>query len=213
MGSATAADPADEDRPGRTGRRPGSPDTRQKILDAARDTFTELGFAGASIRKIAAAAGVDGALIHHYFGSKDKLFLASIAVPEELPQLIGRVGAGPVDGLGVRLVSTMVGVWESPAGAGLVLALRSAITDPAQTRLLREFVLPRMIGPLIKPLHLPPEEAQIRIALLMSQILGLFTGRFLLAVEPLASLPVDQLAANVGATIQRYLTAPLAQIQ
>jgi len=193
----------------RTGRRPGSPDTRQAILDAARSSFAELGFAGASIRKIAAAAGVDAALVHHYFGSKEKLFLATVEVPVDLPKTIAGLSAQGVDGLGVRLVSTILTVWESPAGAGIGAALRSALADPSRAKMLREFVVPRLIGPLIRPLQLPAAEQDIRIGLVMSQVLGLITGRYLLGIEPLASLPADQVAANVGATVQRYLTGPL----
>ena len=195
--------------PARSGRRPGNPDTRQAILDAARITFAQLGFAGASIRKIAAAAGVDAALVHHYFGSKEKLFLATVDVPVDLPAMIVRVAADGIDGLGFRLISTMLGVWESPIGAGIAVALRSTLADPERTRMVREFVGDRLIGALLRPLHLPADELEIRSSLLMSQVVGVVTGRYLLAIEPLASIPVDDLAAAVGATLQRYLTGPL----
>lgn len=162
------------------------------------------------MRKIAAAAGVDAALVHHYFGSKEKLFLATVEVPIDLPRIISRLGADGPDGLGVRLVSTMLSVWDSPAGPGIAAALRSALADPARAKMLREFVVPRLVGPLIRPLQLPAEEQELRTGLVMSQVLGMITGRYLLAIEPLASLPAEQLAANVGATLQRYLTGPLA---
>ena len=193
----------------RTGRRPGRPDTRQAILDAARESFAELGFAGASMRKIAAAAGVDAALVHHYFGTKEKLFLATVEVPIDLPAIIGRIGAEGAEGLGVRLIRTILSVWDSPAGAGIGAALRSALADPARARMLREFVVPRLVGPLIRPLDLPPQERELRTGLVMSLVLGLITGRYLLAIEPLASLPTEQVVTNVGATLQRYLTGTL----
>jgi AcrR family transcriptional regulator len=208
-GGGTAGVRSKTGRPAKTGRRPGNPDTRQVILDAARKTFAELGFAGASMRRIATAAGVDPALVHHYFGTKDKLFLATVEVPVDLPALLQSVSEQGKDGLGVRLVTTMVSVWESPAGAGLPAALRAALADPARARTFREFLVPRIVGSLIGPLGLPPDEVELRTGLLMTQILGVITGRYLLAVEPLASLPVDELTANVGATIQRYLTGPL----
>jgi AcrR family transcriptional regulator len=201
---------SEQHRPARTGRRPGNPDTRQVILDAARVTFAEVGFAPASIRKIAAAAGVDAALVHHYFGSKEKLFLATVEVPVDLPKMIARLSAEGTDGLGVRLATMMLGVWESPAGAGIGAALRTALSDPARAKMLREFVVPQLIGPLLQPFGLPPEEFEVRAGLVMSQVLGVITGRYLLNVEPLASLPVDVLAANVGATLQRYFDGPLA---
>jgi len=193
----------------RTGRRRGSPDTRRAILDAARTTFAELGFAGASMRRIAAAAEVDAALVHHYFGSKEKLFLATVEVPIDLPKIIARLAADGVDGLGVRLIGTILTVWESPAGVGIGAALRSALADPARATMLREFVVPRLVGPLIRPLNLPAAEQELRTGLLMSQVLGLITGRYLLGIEPLASLPPEQVVANVGGTVQRYLTGPI----
>jgi len=207
-----AARRSDRSRPARTGRRPGNPDTRQAILDAARITFAELGFAVASMRKIAAAAGVDAALVHHYFGSKEKLFLATVEVPIELPKVIARLSAEGIDGLGVRLISTILGVWESPAGASIGAVVRSALADPSRAKMLREFVVPRLIAPLLRPLHIPQDELELRTGLVMTQVMGVVAGRYLLAIEPLASLPVDQLAANVGATLQRYLTGPLTEL-
>jgi len=206
------SEPAQRGEPAqRTGRRPGNPDTRQVILDAARATFAELGFTGASVRRIAAAAGVDAALVHHYFGSKEKLFLATVEVPIDLPRVISRISAGGIDGLGVRLVTTVLSVWESPAATSIVVALRSALADPARARMLREFVGRRLVGPLLRPLDLPAAEVDLRTGLLMSQVLGLITGRYLLAIEPLASLTVDELAVAAGATVQRYLFGPLVE--
>jgi AcrR family transcriptional regulator len=204
----TTGDPA----PARTGRRPGNPDTRQAILDAARATFADLGYTGASMRKIANAAGVDPALVHHYFGTKENLFLATVEVPVDLPDLLQSIAAQGADGLGLRLARTMIAVWESPTGASLAAALRAAMADPARARMLREFLVPRIVGPLVGTLALPSDEVELRSGLLMTQILGVLAGRYLLAVEPLASLPTEQLAANVGATIQRYLTGPLAEL-
>jgi AcrR family transcriptional regulator len=171
-----------------------------------------LGFTGASIRRIASAAGVDAALVHHYFGSKEKLFLATVEVPVDLPRMLSGISKDGIDGLGERLIRTILGVWESPAGAGIGAALRAALADPARARMLREFVVPQIIGPLLGPLHLPAPEAALRTSLLITQVLGVITGRYLLAVEPLASLSVDELAGNVGATLQRYLTGPLAEL-
>jgi AcrR family transcriptional regulator len=198
-------------QPARTGRRPGSPDTRQVILEAARTTFAGLGYAGASVRRIAAAAGVDAALVHHYFGSKEKLFLSTVEVPIDLPRVLVGIGAGGIDGLGERLIRTILGVWESPAGASIGAALRTALADPARARMLREFLVPQIVGPLLGPLHLPDHEAELRAGLLMTQVLGVITGRYLLAIEPLVSLSIDELAVNVGATLQRYLTGPLEE--
>ena len=130
--------------------------------------------------------------MHHYFGSKEKLFLSTVEVPIDLPRVLVGIGADGIDGLGERLIRTILGVWESPAGASIGAALRTALADPARARMLREFLVPQIVGPLLGPLHLPAQEAELRTGLLMTQVLGVITGRYLLAVEPLASLPVDE---------------------
>src|SRR5436190_21555417 len=104
----------------RTGRRPGNQDTREAILTAARDAFAERGFDGASIRAIATTAGVDPALVHHYFGNKDQLFLAAIEAPINPAELLERVAAGDPSDVGERLVHTFLSVWDSPAGSAAI---------------------------------------------------------------------------------------------
>jgi AcrR family transcriptional regulator len=194
---------------GRTGRRPGNPDTRQAILAAARDEFARHGFAGATVRTIAAAAAVDPALVHHYFGTKQQLFLATIEIPVDPTLVVDAVTAGPRAHLGVRLATTVLRVWDSPAGSALVAVLRSAISDPAMARMVREFLFSQVIGRVLRQVGCPPEELDIRGALLVSQMAGVIMGRHVLSIEPLASAPLEELVPNVGATLQRYLTAPL----
>jgi AcrR family transcriptional regulator len=196
-------------RPARTGRRPGNPDTRQAILDAARTTFAESGFDGSSIRRIAGRAGVDPALVHHYFGTKDDLFMATIEIPIDLPGLLRQVGATGPDGLGGRIVTMILTVWESPTGAGLAGWLRTALADEARARLLRQFVVGAVARPFAASLGIPEAEREQRAGLVMTQVLGLIVGRYLLFLEPVVSLPPAQLIASVGGTIQRYLTGPL----
>src|SRR6266516_7965980 len=122
----------------RTGRRPGNQDTREAILDAARSAFSELGFDGASIRAIATSAGVDPALVHHYFGSKEQLFLEMMELPvhpnDFLPQVLG----GGVDAVGERLVRTFLTVWDSPVGTTAAALMRSAVSHEWSARMLRE---------------------------------------------------------------------------
>ncbi|WP_420121378.1 TetR family transcriptional regulator [Nakamurella sp.] len=196
-------------RPARTGRRPGNPDTRRAILDAARATFAESGLDGSSIRRIAGRAGVDPALVHHYFGTKDDLFMATIELPIDLPALLQRVGADGPDGLGERLVTMILTVWESPAGAGLAGWLRTALADEGRARLLRQFVVASVAAPFAAAVGIPEAERERRIGLVMTQVVGLIVGRYLLALEPVAALPPGQVVASVGGTVQRYLTGPL----
>lgn len=116
----------------RTGRRPGNPGTREAILDAARTSFAQRGFDGSTIRGIAGTAGVDPALVHHYFGSKDQLFLAAMQAPIDPRELLPKVLDGDRDGIGERLVRMFLTVWDSPVGtAGRpCCAPRSATSGP-----------------------------------------------------------------------------------
>lgn len=195
----------------RTGRRPGNPDTREAILSAARTAFAERGYDAASIRQIATSAGVDPALVHHYFGTKEQLFLESVQVPFDPREIISQVTAKGVDGVGERLVRTFVSVWDSPRGATAVALLRSAVSNEWTAKLMREFVITQILRRAMKELKLDPElsDGALRVNLVASQLLGLATVRYVLKVEPLASATPDQVAAAIGPTMQRYVTGDL----
>ncbi|GAA2639413.1 TetR/AcrR family transcriptional regulator [Paractinoplanes durhamensis] len=191
---------------GRTGRRPGDTSTRDQILAAAREAFAEKGYDGASIRGIAAGAGVDPALVHHYFGTKDKLFLAGMNVPIDLDALVKQVLGAPRDEVGVRLVRAMVGVWDSPAGASAVAVLRSAMSNVEIARMMREFIVSQLLSRVIAGLGIDRAEAPLRTALVLSQVVGVAVTRHVLHLDPIASIDAEQLVAAIGPTVQRYLT-------
>jgi AcrR family transcriptional regulator len=195
---------ADQREP-RVGRRPGNQDTRGQIITAARHAFAAKGFAGASMRAIAAEAGVDAALIHHYFESKQQLFLATVALPLGLPGIVEEVAAGGRDDLGERLVRTVLGVWDSELQPSLVAAVRTALTDPALTRSVGEFLTLEVVGHVLPRDKLSPEEADRRAGLVASQILGLVIGRYVLQLPVLANRKTEDLVAEVGPTVQHYL--------
>ncbi len=193
----------------RSGRRPGNPDTRQQILDSARDVFAGNGYAKASIRKIAAGAGVDPALVHHYFGSKDELFLATVAVPINPRAVVEQLVRAGTEGLGVRMITVILQTWESPAGTALLAAIRTAIGDPDATGALSQFITTEIIARLVRTFDYPPAEAELRGALVASQVLGVVVGRYVLSVGALARLDHETIAAAVGPTLQTYLTGVL----
>lgn len=193
----------------RTGRRPGNPDTREAILTAARAAFADRGFDAASIRAIATAAGVDPALVHHYFGTKEELFRATVAIPVDPAELVPRVLAGGRDEVGERLVRTFLAVWDSPVGTAAVALLRSAVSNQWTARLLREFLVTQVLRRVVEQLDLDPAETPLRGALVASQIAGLAMMRYVIRLEPVASASPDTLAATIGPTLQRYLTGPL----
>src|SRR5919112_1282407 len=191
----------------RRGRRPGAPDTRATILDAARTAFAQKGFAGTTIRAVAASAGVDAALVHHYFGTKDELFLAALELPVDPRKLLGPAVAGPVEQAAERFLGVFLSVWDDPDLRPSLLAVARGIMDPSANRLLSEGVLPVVIQPIGVALGIDrPAE---RMPLVASQVIGLILMRYVLAVEPLASMSREDLIAIYAPTIQRYLTGDL----
>ncbi|WP_236830557.1 TetR family transcriptional regulator [Blastococcus sp. KM273128] len=176
------------------------------MLAAARAAFAERGFDGASIRAIATAAGVDPALVHHYFGSKDQLFLAAIEAPANPAEFLPEVLAGGRDELGANVVRMLLRVWDGPARpAGLAL-VRSAVSNEWTAKLLREFLVSQVLRRVVATLDATPEERTARGALVASQLIGVVMARYVLRVEPLATATPEELVAAVGPTVQRYLT-------
>ena len=180
------------------------------MLAAARAAFAERGFDGATIRGIATAAGVDPALVHNYFGSKDQLFLAAIEAPADPAELLPELLAGGPDRLGEGVVRTLLTVWDGPGQAAGLALVRSAIGNEWGARLLREFLSTQVLRRVIRSLDHPPAEAELRAALAASQLVGLVVGRYVVKLEPLASAAPEWLVAAVGPTVQRYLTGEVA---
>lgn len=202
-----------EDAPRRVGRRPGPSETRSEILQAARGLFAERGFVGTSVRSVAAGAGVDPALVHHYFGTKEGLFRAALEIPIEPAELVEEIFAAGVNQAPERLVRTFLRVWDGPeTGPAMVSFLRTALARQESVGLLREFFATTVVRAAASRLlgGVDPAEAEVRIGLVASQMLGLVVARKVLAVEPLASLPADVLVAAVTPTIARYLLGDLA---
>ena len=193
------------------GRRPGNRDTRGEILSAARHTFAAKGFAGTSVRSIAAEAGVDAALVHHYFDTKEQLFLATVDIPILLTDLVDHVTASGLDGLGDRMIRTILGVWDSELQPSLVGAVRTALTDPDLTRSISEFLTLEVIGRLLRTVDVPDAEASRRAGLVASQVLGVLVGRYVLKLPPLVVQSSDDVAAAIGPTLQHYLTGELPE--
>jgi AcrR family transcriptional regulator len=189
----------------RSGRRAGNSGTREAILDAARARFAEHGYDRATIRRIAADAGVDAALVHHYFETKEKLFVVATRFPAVPSDVLQRVVGSKRQRLGEELVRTLLVTWgDSDAREPALGLLRSAVTNDAAARMLREFVTDTILSVLAQTAE--PDDAPFRASLVASQVVGLLMARFVLELEPLASATVDELAEAVGPTFQRYLT-------
>jgi AcrR family transcriptional regulator len=191
----------------RRGRRPGAPDTRATILAAARQRFAAQGYGGTSVRAVAAAAGVDPALVHHYFGTKDDLFVAALEVKVDPREAMAPVVAGGVEGAGERLLRVLVSVWDDEQARLPLLGLVRGVVDPGGQQLLRDGVLRIVLGPVGVGLGL--DQPERRMAHVASQLVGVVVLRYLLELEPLASMPADQLVATYAPVIQGYLSGPL----
>jgi AcrR family transcriptional regulator len=192
----------------RTGRRPGPSGTREAILEAARRAFAQNGYERTTIRGVAAAAAVDPALVHHYFGSKQNLFVAAVRLPvnptEPLRALLADGGL-----TGERMVATFLSIWDgAPDRSPLLALVRSAISDEQAAAMLREFITTEIFGLLVRELDSP--DAMLRVNLVASQIVGLIIARYIVRLEPLASAPAEVVAAAVGPTMQRYLTGKIS---
>ncbi|WP_019929634.1 TetR/AcrR family transcriptional regulator [Nocardia sp. BMG111209] len=208
MSSGGGATESDDGGNGRTGRRPGHSGTRDAILAAARTRFAEVGFDKASIRSIATAAGVDPALVHHYFGTKQELLTAAMDIPIDPEVVLGRIRAVPLDRLGETIVRAVVGLWDSPAGVQAVVAIRSLIGG-GEVSLARAFLLEVVLKEVRTRVDSPPGSGTTRASLAVSQMVGVLVARKIIGVEPLASMPVEELVRLVGPTLQRYLTGDL----
>ncbi len=193
-------------RPSR-GRRPGAPDTRAAVLAAARAAFAAKGFGGTTIRAVAADAGVDPALVHHYFGTKDDLFLAAMELPVDPREVIARVLDGPVEEAAERFLRAFLSVWDAPDMQPALLAVARGVMDPTAHRLLSEGFLPVVIQPVGVALGI--DRPEHRMALVASQVMGLILARYVMRIEPVASLTGEQVVATYAPTIQRYLTGDL----
>jgi AcrR family transcriptional regulator len=190
------------------GRRPGSSRTREAILGSARRLFAELGYDRTTIRAVAAEADVDAALVIHFFGSKQQLFLSVVELPFEPAEVLPRLLEGDRAAVGERFARFLVSVLEDAEARGRLTGMvRAAASEPAAARMLRELITERVLGPLAEALGV--ENARLRATLVGSQVVGLVMARHVVGVEPLASLEGEALVGAVAPTFQRYLTEPL----
>ena len=199
------------------GRRAGDSGTREAISDAARAQFADFGYHGATIRGIAAAAEVDPALVHHYYGTKEALFAAAMRIPV-IPSevLTAALSARPDDGrgFGAHLVRTALTLWESDGIKETFLGLlRSAVTSDQAAVMLREFVSDSILSTVVRVAGLDrqtsPAEAEYRATMVATQMLGLAVTRLVLGLPAVARASIDELATTVGPSVERYLSGDI----
>ncbi|WP_431806689.1 TetR family transcriptional regulator [Microbacterium paraoxydans] len=190
--------------PRRRGRPRGGSDSRERILAAAVDEFGEHGYDGSTVRSIAGRAGVDSALVHHYFGTKADLFAEAVGIPLRPDIDVPGIVAGPREEVGERLVRYVLESFERPEVRRRgVMLIRTAIGSRVTSPLLAGFLSRELIGRIASELGVA--DAELRATLVASQIAGLLVTRYVLKLGPIAAAPADELAAWIGPTVQRYL--------
>jgi AcrR family transcriptional regulator len=188
---------------GRPGRRPGPSSTRPEILAAARTLFASRGYHATTVRDIAAEAGVNAALVHHYFGSKEQVFVAAMNLPLNPADLISRLrDGGPRAQLSERVVRLFARTWRDPAtGQPLQALLRAAASTEQGATMMRQFVEDVMLPRVSAELGV----SRMRAAGAFSQLIGFALAATILRTEPLASASEDELVALLAPSVQRYL--------
>ncbi|PYC87628.1 TetR/AcrR family transcriptional regulator [Streptomyces tateyamensis] len=190
------------------GRRPGSPDTRAAILEIARRRFLADGYQRVTLRSVAAEAGVDLALISYFFGSKKGLFGAALALAVNPAEAAARAMEGELASLPQRVLRTLLTVWDSPeAGPPLLALLRDVVQDEGHAALLRGVVEREIIDRLAA--RIGGADAHRRAAAFGALLAGVITARYLVRLEPIASMTVDEIVRHLGPSARVALFGPV----
>ncbi len=206
--SASGASARGDDTPRRRGRPPRTEaaGTRDRILEAARAEFSARGYDKTSVRGIAKSAGVDSALVHHYFGTKEQVFEAAVEVAFA-PAFAVRdtLVDGPLEEAGERMTRMIIGLWESPVTRAPLLAIvRSAVNNETAAAVFRRLVAGQLLRRIAGRLDVP--DAELRAELAAAQLVGIAMVRYVIKVEPLASADAEQIIARVAPVVQGHLT-------
>ena len=189
----------------RRGRRPGGTDTREALVTAAREVFIEQGFNGATVRAIATKAGVDAAMVNHWFGGKEGLFAeAVLKLPFNPADIIKTLLSAEPDDIGRTIVHTFVTTWDTTGGGVFTALMRSITSHEEAAVMLRDFFFKHVFKQVIA--RLAPDNYEFRATLVATQIVGMGMVRYVAKFEPFASADIDTVAAAIAPTLQRYIT-------
>jgi AcrR family transcriptional regulator len=180
-------------------------DTRALIVAAASAEFARDGYDATSMRAVARAAGVDPALVRHYFDTKADLFAEAVAVPMRPDRIVARALAGPREHIGENLVRAIVMTLDEPGASDRVLrVLHTALGQEFAARMLRQFIMREVLRRIAK--EIGEDDAELRASFAASQVVGLLVARYGVRIEPLASAPVDEVVRRIGPVLQWHLT-------
>lgn len=187
------------------GRRPGQNETRDAILDAARRQFASQGYDGATVRSIAAEAEVNAALLHHFYGTKQKLFVAALDLPVNPADMVPVILAGPDGEIGERLVRVFLGIWAAPQSREPFLAmLRSAATNDQVATMFRQFIDKAVLSKVAEARGIP----RIRVAAAAAQMIGMAMLRYIIGIPPLVEATDEEIVTLLAPVIQHYFDVP-----
>jgi len=180
-------------------------DTRALIVSAASAEFAANGYDATSMRAIARRAGVDAALVHHYFDAKADLFAETISAPVRPDRLVEQILAGPKERVGENLVRAVVTALDDPAASKRVIhLLHTALGQEFAAVMLRQFLTREVLGRIAKKLG--GDDPELRASLAATQMVGLVVARYGVRIEPLASASADEVVGRVGPVVQWHLT-------
>lgn len=183
--------------------------TVTQIEQAARASFAQNGWAGTSLRGIAREVGVDPALVHYYFSSKEELLDAVTTPPQEWIASIRATSSRPLRQRGEAIVRNVLWLWSQPEIRETLTSILLTAAHERRTQEKLRALVARGVLPAVAS-RLEDEERLVRASLIASQVIGLAMIRYVWRIEPLASLPDDELVAALGPTIQRYLSGRLS---
>jgi AcrR family transcriptional regulator len=186
-------------------------DSRERILASARELFAANGFDKTSVRAVAAGAGVDAALVHHYFGTKERLFTSAIHIPIDPMLVIGPLRETPVEELGLKLPSLLLPLWDVELRTGFIATLRSMLSG-AGVGLVRSFMREVIVAEVAARVDNPPGTGILRAEFAASQLMGVAMMRYIVELQPFASLPPDRIAETIAPNLQRYFTGELPRL-
>ena len=189
----------------------GAGDRRGLIVTAATRLFAEHGFDAVSLRQVAREAGVDPALVHHYFPGKDALFAACVELPADPEEVLAGLRARPDEERAAALQTGLLRLWEGPAGHALAAFVRGSLGSKPRTAAMREVFRRRILPRISEGLPGDAEERELRGTLAATQVMGFVLLRYVVRLEPLASLPVDDAIRLVAPSVQRHLTGTLPE--
>ncbi|SFB37045.1 transcriptional regulator, TetR family [Amycolatopsis marina] len=171
--------------------------------------FAESGYEGATVRVIATRAGVDAAMVNHWFGGKDGLFAqAVLQVPFDPKDIVAALLDGDVDDLGERIVRTFLTNWDGAGRDVFVAVVRSVAGHEEAMKLLKDVLVRHIFSGLTSAVS--ANDPKFRASLCATQVVGMGMVRYLIKLEPFASADIDTITAAVAPTLQRYLTGDIS---